>query len=945
MIKRFGLPLAVLFGLNLVDEFDRIAFGVLTPELRDAFHLSDAGVVAIGSVAAIIALLGALPIGWLADRRDRTGLLRAAGVVWCLMAVLTGVAPVVAVLVIARIGAGLAHVASEPLHASLLGDLFPPTDQPRAFTVHRLANPVAALIAVPIGFGAEVLGWRPVFLLIAVPTLALALMAGRLREPVRGATVDLDVAARLADQEPVAFGEARRQLFAVRTLRRLWLGSFFMGLAVIPIGQLLTLFFEDVYGFSATERGAVSFVLGAATVVGLVLGERLASRAVQGDAARLPVIVGGSFALFGVGLLLLGAAPFAWASLAFGAVGIIGIGSFQPAYYALVGLVAPPRVRGQAYAWALVIVGLGGLLSAVVAGIGDSTSYRVAMITLAPLLVVFGGVQATARSFVTRDIDAAARSLDTARRALDAAGHGPLLTASGIEVAYDGVQVLFGIDLEVRRGEILALLGTNGAGKSTVLKALVGLVDPLAGAIYLDGVDITHADPTRTSYLGVVLVPGGRGVFPSMTVAEHVRLARSRLTLDAAELDARQSTVLESFPRLTERWDQLAGNLSGGEQQMLAVGLAFLARPQLLLVDELSLGLAPAIVEELLGMIRRLNAEGTTIVLVEQSVNLALTVADRAYFLEKGEVRFEGPTAELLDRGDILRAVFLGTGDREPGPSRTSAVSPDDVPALEVCRLGRSFGGIRAVDDVSFTVAPGEVVGIIGANGAGKTTVFDLISGFLPPDTGTVHLGGRDVTELRAAARGRAGLGRSFQDARIFPSLTVLENVAVALERRLETRDMAADALGLPSSRDVERDVRHTAEALVELLNLGAFADKLVGELSTGSRRIVDLAMVLAHQPSVLLFDEPSSGIAQREAEALGPLLLRIREATGAAMVVIEHDMPLITTLSDRMLALEAGRLIASGTPAEVLADDQVVRGYLGGDVAAVRRSGVKAPA
>ena len=172
------------------------------------------------------------------------------------------------------------------------------------------------------------------------------------------------------------------------------------------------------------------------------------------------------------------------------------------------------------------------------------------------------------------------------------------------------------------------------------------------------------------------------------------------------------------------------------------------------------------------------------------------------------------------------------------------------------------------------------------------------------------------------------------------PSLTVAENIAIGLERHLEVRDPIAAALGLPGVVRQEEDVAWTVEDLIELMNLGAFRDKFVRELSTGSRRVVDLAMCIAHEPEVLLLDEPSSGIAQRETEALGPLLQRIQRETGCALLVIEHDMPLITSISDRMIALELGHPIAEGTPSEVTTNPRVVTSYLGGDLAAIQRSG-----
>ncbi len=248
-------------------------------------------------------------------------------------------------------------------------------------------------------------------------------------------------------------------------------------------------------------------------------------------------------------------------------------------------------------------------------------------------------------------------------------GAGPLLVCDKVEVAYGSVQVLFGVDMEIEDGEIVALLGTNGAGKSTVLKAISGLIKPIGGRIYFDGQDITGIDPVKAAKLGIVQVPGGKAVFPTLTVAEHFKAGTWLYAdKDPKELQARIEQVLDQFPRLRERWDQMAGNLSGGEQQQLAVGMAFVAEPRLLIIDELSLGLAPKIVGELLGMVRRINETGTAIVLVEQSVNVALSLVDHAYFMEKGEIRFDGKAADLLARPDLLRSVFLegatkGLGD------------------------------------------------------------------------------------------------------------------------------------------------------------------------------------------------------------------------------------------------------------------------------------------
>ncbi|MFP5321354.1 MAG: ATP-binding cassette domain-containing protein [Acidimicrobiia bacterium] len=534
-----------------------------------------------------------------------------------------------------------------------------------------------------------------------------------------------------------------------------------------------------------------------------------------------------------------------------------------------------------------------------------------------------------------------------------------ILRCTGVDVSYGPVQILFGVDLEVKRGEVVALLGTNGAGKSTLLKAISGLKAPKSGTVEFKGEDITGLSADLVTHRGAALMPGGKGIFPTLTVAENLRLASWLIRDDKARVEEAKAEVLDLFPILAERSGQLAGDLSGGEQQMLALGGALMTRPELLMIDELSLGLAPTIVARLLEVVDEIHRRGTTIIVVEQSVNVALNLAERAVFMEKGEFRFTGPTRELLDRPDILRSVFIagssstGTGghdddaDDKPAAAprlreaaRRSPVADDARPVLQCRGVTKRFGGITAVDQVDLDLRDGEIIGIIGHNGAGKTTLMDCISGFLKIDEGRIGIHGMDVTDWQPHERAVGGLGRSFQDARLYPSLTVAETIAVARERHLANRDVVASVLGLPASYEVEVDIALKVDELIELMGLGAYREKLTGELSTGSRRIVDLACILAQGPSVLMLDEPSGGVAQKETEALGPLLLRVRERTGCSILVIEHDMPLLSSICDQLIALETGAVIATGTPDEVLSHPAVIESYLGTDDAAINRSG-----
>jgi ABC-type branched-subunit amino acid transport system ATPase component/ABC-type branched-subunit amino acid transport system permease subunit len=508
------------------------------------------------------------------------------------------------------------------------------------------------------------------------------------------------------------------------------------------------------------------------------------------------------------------------------------------------------------------------------------------------------------------------------------------LRVRDLDVDYDGVQVLFGIDLDVRQGEIVALLGTNGSGKSTLLGAVSGLRETDRGTVTIADRDTTRRRPERIVALGAVQAPGGHGVFPSLTVGDNLRLAGWRIR-DRAATNAARDDVFTMFPSLGERVQQTAGELSGGEQQMLTLAMALVAAPRLLMIDELSLGLAPEVTTRLHERLRALRDRGTAIVVVEQSVDRALALADRAYFLDQGTIRYAGPAPGLLDHPSLVRATFLGAAaSRIPAAPAASHAAPITDPVLALSGVGRRFGGVVALADVSLEVGSGEIVGIIGPNGAGKTTLFDVVSGFVAPDAGSIVVhdgdGPVDVTRFAAHDRARLGLGRSFQDGRLFPALTVRETIAVACERAVRVRNPVAAAMHLPAVARSESAVRAQVDDLVDLLGLGEYTDRFGHELSTGTRRIVDLACVLAHRPSMLLLDEPASGIAQREAEALGPLLRTIRDSLGAGLLVIEHDLGVLGDVADRLVALDQGHVVATGTPAAVLADPTVTRAYLG---------------
>jgi branched-chain amino acid transport system ATP-binding protein len=238
------------------------------------------------------------------------------------------------------------------------------------------------------------------------------------------------------------------------------------------------------------------------------------------------------------------------------------------------------------------------------------------------------------------------------------AGREALLSVRGLEVAYGGIAAVRGIDFRVHSGEMVTLIGANGAGKTTTLKALMGLVHPAAGRVRYNGADISGMPPHRLVALGIALVPEGRGVFPRLTVEENIDMG-AYCRKDKQEIHADHENIYALFPRLAERRRQIAGTLSGGEQQMLAIGRAIMARPRLLLLDEPSMGLAPLMVQKIFETVRAIAATGVTTLLVEQNAKLALEMCDRGYVMESGEITLHGEARALLANPQVRRA-YLG---------------------------------------------------------------------------------------------------------------------------------------------------------------------------------------------------------------------------------------------------------------------------------------------
>ncbi len=948
-----AFPLIILFGLNAVDELDRTAFGVLLPEIRESFDINISTALSIVALSSVAALALQVPIAQYADKSKRIPLVVIGALAWAGFSGMTGLATGLILLTIARSGSSLGKAVIDPTHNSLIADYYPIESRARVYSFHRAANAVGAFVGpLAAGMLAYYFDWRVPFLVFVIPSVIFAMFALRMKEPIRGRWERHATGASQdiidTEEESPSFAESWRTAHKVRSLQRIWWSLPFLATSLIGFVTLASLLYDQKFGLDERARGVAAAVSEPFALVGLVIGARIATRRFVGNVAGLIRFVASVALLTSVASAGFAFAPNVYIAVALNCVISASLAIIGPGVLAALSLAIPPRARATGFAIGSLWVIPGLFVLPVIGWIADNWSIEIGMLVMIPMFIIGSLLLRSVADVIDGDIaqvwqSAAARSEVLYDRRQ---GTTNLLLLKGVEAGYDNRTVLQGIDLRLDEGEVVALLGTNGAGKSTLLKSISGIVEADRGAIVLDGRDITHAPPNEIAALGIVQMPGGQGVFGSLTVKENLELAGWTNRRDSKGVEAATAEVLEMFPVLANRLDSPAANMSGGQQQMLALAMSFVMRPKVLLIDELSLGLAPVVVGQLLPIVRRMADDGVTVVLVEQSVNVALTVAERAYFMERGKIMFDGPTAELLERPDLLRSVFLSAA--QPDHETTDGIEPldravidrTDAPVLSVNELSVSFGGISAVNAATFDVWPREIVGVIGPNGAGKTTVFDLISGFTPLDHGQIVLNGRNITSLNSSRRAAMGLGRSFQDARLFPELTVAETLAIAQERFVGSRSVMAAALHLPMVVDSEQQITLRIDELVELMGLGEYRHKFVRELSTGTRRVVDLACLVAHRPSVILLDEPTSGIAQREVEALAPVIRRLRDEMGASLVIVEHDIPFVSDVSDRLLALEQGQVIATGPPADVLAHPDVIESYLGTSGAAITRSG-----
>ncbi|MDP9181697.1 MAG: MFS transporter [Actinomycetota bacterium] len=673
-------PLVAIGLLSIVDIFQAEAFTIMTPEISRALGLSLAAIAGARTLAFLATILAPLPMARLAQSRgSRAFLCIVTGIAWSVITLFTGFATSLLALIAVLMLDGLSTGSVAALHAPLLTDSYPPKARVRVLSSYyalgtsgRVLSPLlVSLLAGPLN-----LTWRGVFIGLGLISTATTLLALGLKDPGPG-KFDTE-ALRSQEHEKVTgehveqvevddvelgFFEIIRRVLLIPTVKRIAVGYLCLGILIIPYGTFLSTYLDQRWGLGPDERGIFFSGTAAFSVVALLVFGTQAERIFAKDPAKILSLSGLALGL-AVAFIATGAImPTFWLVCVMFAIGQALIGILTPGLMASLLSIMDARYRPHAAAVVGMFAAAGSIIGVIfLSGIDKRFGIGGAIFALIFPGMLAGLVVRSAGKLINHDLD---RMIDDIMETEDIrvikqrGGHLPMLACKNIDFSYGQLQVLFDVNFTVDDGEMVALLGTNGAGKSTLLKVVSGIGLPSKGSVRFTGEDITYLDAERRVPLGITQVPGGRAVFGTMDVIENLRTFGYSLRRDRKRVEESIELCLEAFPRLRERRTSLASTLSGGEQQMLGLSKALILQPRLLLIDELSLGLAPVIVGQLLEMVRRINAEGTAVVLVEQSVNIALSLVDHAYFMEKGEMRFDGPAQQLLARDDLLRAVFL----------------------------------------------------------------------------------------------------------------------------------------------------------------------------------------------------------------------------------------------------------------------------------------------
>jgi ABC-type branched-subunit amino acid transport system ATPase component/sugar phosphate permease len=671
-------PLVLMTAAALVPGTFGNGINLIGHNLEVSFHMSNASLGAVAFIAQVSQLLWAVPLALWADRGSRKVVAGVALLIFAVFGTAMALSPNVWAFAFLYLAASVGSGVNNTVHNSYLSDAYPTEGRGRIFSWHNLSDPISQTVGILIfGFVVTVAhSWR-YGLLVALAGIPLGFALFTLREPEKGSNESshilkasgMDLHSQQDKAPRVLLGSAMTRLLRIRSLYYELVAVAILGFVGTGSGLFGNLFLVDKYHLSTASRSEVYAIIGLAAFLGLPLAYVFGDRFFR-QAPQRPLVIAG-FCISGYGALFVASlyVPKLWMFVVLQFFANAAVSPLAICIFMTLAATAPPEMRTICFAmfgvYSLVFGGFAGsvVLGAVSDAIGGLHGIVVSLTIIAPVCIVGGFLLILGSRNVRRDItmvieDVIERYTEGKRR--QSGGDIPALQVHNLDFFYGTNQVLFDMNLQVEEGEMVALLGTNGAGKSTLLRAISGLSHPHRGVVRIFGMNSTYLEPEQIIDEGVALLVGGKMTFPGLSVRDNLRIGGHTLRKDRAKSTAAMAEAMEAFPALKARLDQPAGTLSGGEQQMLALSRVMMTRPRLLLIDELALGLAPMTVDVLMAMVRRINEEGTTVILVEQSINRAISLAQRCFFIERGEIRFDGPTVELLERDDLLRPVFLG---------------------------------------------------------------------------------------------------------------------------------------------------------------------------------------------------------------------------------------------------------------------------------------------
>ena len=689
-------PLFLLTSIYALNVADQYLVPTVFPLIKQEFGLSDSALGLLSGSYVIVVMVMSVPFGYFADRYHRTRIISWGTAAWGATMIVTGAAWNYASLFVSRMALGAWDPCDNPTSQSLMADYYPTVQRSKVMSVYQ-AGQLLGVFLIPVAAAmATNWGWRSAFYFLAIPAFIVAILARRLPEPVRGQQdrIQLGLDANQVKEskhDTMSAREAYREILHNRTFVLMAVSSTVGSLFFGALGTWSPTFFVRYHDMTLSQAAASLILLALGGLAGALLSGWVADYMTYRGMRAGRILVASGARLVGFPLFLLtftvNNTPLMLVCFAFAAMCLIAP---QAPMNAARADVLHPRLRGRGTSLDIIVQSSASALAPIVVGVlSDLYGLRAAFLIVLPLMLISGLILLPAVATYIREERALRREIrfeaigpedsddaeeSTGRLEGESYGQaairlartgptveegGDLLVIEDINVGYGPIQVLFGASMRVPAGGVHALVGRNGVGKTTLLNALAGLVEWRDGRVLYDGLDLTGVPADQRVKLGITLMSAGRSIFPTLTVEENIWIGAFPFHEHQDVVRDRLDAVLDVFPAMQLRLRQSGGTLSGGEQQMVSLARALMAGPRLLLVDELSIGLAPLVTRDLLAVVRQIKELGTTVIIVEQSVANALSVADTVTFMDKGVLMHVGNAADLGD-GQVLIDMMMG---------------------------------------------------------------------------------------------------------------------------------------------------------------------------------------------------------------------------------------------------------------------------------------------